>query len=80
MPFTLFVHMISDEPFLLDVEELPNPSDNLIIGRHPRRRDNKEVTYILSEVTTVILPMTRVTFLEVMPSGEEEDIFKPFRE
>ncbi len=80
MPFTLFVHLTSEEPFLLDVEELPKPSDNLIIGRHPRRRDNKEVPYILSDVTTIILPWTRISFLEVMPTGEEEDIFKPFRE
>jgi hypothetical protein len=80
MPVTLFVHLVSEEPFLLDVEELPTPSDALIIGRHPRRRDNKEVAYILSEVTTVIIPLSRISFVEVMPSGEEEDIFKPFRE
>ncbi|MCC6614116.1 MAG: hypothetical protein IT320_11610 [Anaerolineae bacterium] len=80
MPYTLFVHLVGDEPFLLEVEELPNPTDTLIIGKHPRRRDNKNVSYILEEVTTVIFPLTRISFLEVMPSGEEEDIFKPFRE
>ncbi len=80
MPFTLFVHLISEEPFLLDVEEFPKPTDTLIMGRHPRRRDNKEVPYILTEVTTVIIPLARISFLEVMPTGEEEDIFKPFRE
>jgi hypothetical protein len=80
MPVTLFVHLVSEEPFLLDLEELPSPSDNMIVGRHPRRRDNKEVPYILSEVTTVLIPLSRISFVEVMPSGEEEDIFKPFRE
>lgn len=80
MPYTLFVHLVGEEPFLLEVEELPNPTDTLITGKHPRRRDNKNVPYILEEVTTVIFPLTRISFLEVMPSGEEEDIFKPFRE
>lgn len=80
MPYTLFVHMIGEEPFLLEVEDLPNPTDTLIIGKHPRRRDNKNVPYILEEVTTVVFPLARINFLEVMPSGEEEDIFKPFRE
>lgn len=80
MPYTLFVHLVGDEPFLLEVEDMPGPQDTLLIGKHPRRRDNKSVSYILEEVTTVILPLTRISFLEVMPSGEEEDIFKPFRE
>lgn len=80
MPFTVHLHLVDAEPFLLEVEDLPNPTDTLIIGRHPRRRDNKSVPFILEEVTTVIFPLTRISFLEVMPSGEEEDIFKPFRE
>jgi hypothetical protein len=80
MPYTLFVHLLNDEPFLLEVEDLPNATDTIIIGKHPRKRDNKSVPFIMEEVTTVVLPLSRITFMEVMPSGEEEDIFKPFRE
>jgi hypothetical protein len=80
MPYTLLVHLTNDDPFLLEVEDLPNPTDTILTGKHPRRRDNKNVHYILEEVTTVIFPMSRVNFIEVMPSGEEEDIFKPYRE
>jgi hypothetical protein len=80
MPYTLYVHLLNDEPFLLEVEDLPNTTDTIIIGKHPRKRDNKSVPFIMEEVTTVVLPLSRITFMEVMPSGEEEDIFKPFRE
>lgn len=80
MPFTLHVHLTDTEPFLLEVDDLPGPTDTMIVGKHPRRRDNKSVPFILEEVTTVVFPLTRISFLEVMPSGEEEDIFKPFRE
>jgi len=47
---------------------------------HPRRRDNKEVQYILQEVTTVIFPMWRINFIEVMPTGEDEELIRPFRD
>ncbi len=80
MPFTLFVHLSNEDPLLLEVDELPGPHDTLLIGKHPRRRDNKEVHYILGEVTTVIFPLTRISFIEVMPSGEQEEVFRPFRE
>lgn len=80
MPYTIFIHLVNEDPLLVEVEDLPGPQDTLIIGKHPRRRDNKEVHYVLAEVTTVIFPIQRIHFMEVMPSAEEEEIFKPFRE
>jgi hypothetical protein len=77
---TLFVHLINEEPLLIEVDELPGPQDTLIMGKHPRRRDNKEVHYVLAEVTTVIFPVARIQFIEIMPTGEEEEVFKLFRE
>ena len=80
MSLTLLVHIANEDPLLIEVDQLPEKSDTCIIGMHPRRRDNKEVHYILPEVTTVIFPMTRVNFIEVMPSGEDEDLFGLVRE
>ncbi len=80
MPYTLLLHVSNEDPIVVEVERLPEPTDTCVTGRHPRRRDNKEVHYILPEVTTVIFPMTRLNFIEVLPSGEEEEVFKPFRE
>jgi hypothetical protein len=95
MAHTLYVHLMDSEPLLLEVEDLPKPTDTCVVGMHPRRRDNKEVSYLLwmhprrrdnkevsyllSEVTTVIFPLTRVSFIEVMPSQEDEEVFMPFR-
>jgi hypothetical protein len=80
MGYTLYMHFEKSEPLLLDVEELPGPQDNLITGRYPRRKDNKSVSYLDESVTTVIFATSTITFMEVMPSGQEEEIFKPFRE
>jgi hypothetical protein len=78
--YTLYVHIEGLENTLLEVEELPAPTDVILVGRNPRRRDGKDVPYILSEVNTVIFPLSRVLFIEVMPSGEEDEIETFIRE
>ncbi len=80
MAHTLLIHIANDDPIVAETEHLPEPGDTSIMVMHPRRKDNKEVPYILAEVTTVIFPMWRINFIEVMPVGEEEDLVKPFRD
>ncbi|MFO7320986.1 MAG: hypothetical protein DIU68_004600 [Chloroflexota bacterium] len=77
---TLFVHLNNAEPFKLDLDEMPKPGDQMIIGKNPRDRADREVNWIEDGVTTVIIPMWRVVYLEVLPSSEEETAFPlPFR-
>ncbi len=80
MPHLLLLHVMNEDPVVVESERLPEATDTCIVGMHPRRRDNKEVHYILPDVTTVIFPMARINFIEVLPSGDEEEVFKPFRE
>jgi hypothetical protein len=80
MAYTLLLHISNEDPVVVECERFPEPTDTCIVGMHPRRKDNKEVHYILPDVTTVVFPMWRINFIEVMPSGEEEEVFKPFRE
>ncbi len=80
MAHILLLHVANDDPVVIETEKLPEATDTCIVGNHPRRKDNKELHYIMPEVTTVIFPMWRINFIEVMPSGDEEEIFKPFRD
>ena len=80
MPHTLYIHLANAEPVLLDVESLPAPADTCIVGTNPRRRDGKDVDFILGEVNTMVFPWHRINFVEVMPSGEEEEIVTFVRE
>ncbi len=77
---TVLVHIQSDDPVLGEVDELPNPSDALIVVKNPRRKDGKDVYYLDANVTTVIYPVIRINFIEIMPSGEEEEIIGFVRE
>ena len=77
---TLYVHIEGLETTLMEVDELPNVTDTLLIGRNPRRRDGKDVSFIMQEVNTLILPINRVVFIEVMTDEQEEEIETFIRE
>jgi hypothetical protein len=77
---TVLVHINNAEPVKLDMEDMPSPSDSAIIGKNPRERSEKEVTWIEDGVTTLVIPWWRITFVEILPSaGDEVEFPLPFR-
>jgi hypothetical protein len=77
---TILIHMTGEEPILAEVEELPETSETAIYCINPRRRDGKDLHYVLPEVQTIIVPWWRINFVEIMPSGEEEEIVAFYRD
>jgi len=77
---TILIHILNDDPVLGEVDELPNPRDQIIKVTNPRRKDGKDLPYLADNVTEAFWPFTRVTFIEVMPSEAEEEIFGFVRE
>jgi len=75
---TVFVHLVSEEPFLAEIEALPQPTDTAIRCLNPRRRDGKELHYVMGEVQVILVPWHRISFVELLPSAEEEEIVSPF--
>ncbi len=80
MAITLLLHIPNEEPIAGEADELPSPQDTLLVIRNPRRRDGKDIHYLEPEVTTIMIPISRVTLIEVMPSAEEEEIIGFVRE
>ncbi len=72
---TLLLHITNSEPVKIDVEELPNPTDVMIVGRNPRDRKDKEVEWLDEGVTTVIFPWSRINFIQIMPDRDAADEF-----
>lgn len=77
---TLLVHVMNDDPLMGEVDELPNPTDQIVVIKNPRRKDGKDLPFIEPNVTTLIWPLARVTFIEIIPSGEEDEIITFVRE
>ena len=80
MSFTVLVHVSGEEAVLGEIEELPSPQDNVVTINNPRRRDEKDLPYLHETVTSVIWPMWRINFIEIMPTREDEDLIGFVRE
>ena len=80
MTYTLLIHLEGSDPFVADVDELPSAHDQVIVVNNPRQRDGRDLTNLMPEVQTVIYPWNRITFIEVMPTEEEEEIIGFIRE
>lgn len=77
---TILLHIQNEDPVLGETDELPSGLDNFVVLKNPRRRDGKDLTIIDQNVVTVIYPIHRINYIEVMPSGEEEEIIGFVRE
>ncbi|NLG99922.1 MAG: hypothetical protein GX491_21400 [Chloroflexi bacterium] len=80
MMHTVLLHITNEDPVLGEVEALPSPSDMLVIVKNPRRRDGKDLPYLEANVSTAIWPVTRINFIELIPSLEEDEIISFVRE
>jgi len=77
---TIIIHMLNEDPVMGEIDELPTPSDTLLIVKNPRRKDGKDLTYLDPSVSTVLWPVSRVNFIEIIPIGSEEEIISFVRE
>ena len=80
MTYTLILHILNADPVVGEVDELPNPSDTMIVLNNPRLRDGKDVPYLAENVVTVLWPVDKLNFIEVTAGKEEEEIIGFVRE
>ena len=80
MAYSVILHIVGEPSILGEVDELPKPSDNLIIVSNPRLRDGKDVHYLEHNVVKVIWPLEKLALIEVLESEEEENLIGFVRE
>ena len=77
---TLQVHIANAEPIKLDVEEMPQMSDIAVMGSNPRDRQDRELNWVDDGVSTIIVPWSRINFIQILPDQEAQEEFPlPFR-
>ena len=74
MSVTILIHISNEDPVVGEIEEMPSPTDLNITVQNPRRRDGKDLPYLQGDVTTVIWPWARISFIEVLPTGIEDEV------
>jgi hypothetical protein len=80
MAYSIVLHIQGEEAVVGEIEELPAVGALTITVTNPRKMDGKDLPYLSENVVTVIWPMFRVNFIEVLPTKEEEEIIGFVRE
>lgn len=80
MAYSIILHIPGEPAVLGEIEELPKPSDTLVVVSNPRLRDGKDIHYLEHNVVKVIWPIDKVTLIEILESEEEEHLIGFVRE
>ena len=80
MSLRIQLHISNEEPIVGEVEKLPASTDTLLFIQNPRTRDGKDVRSLDPNVTSIILPVNRLNFIQILPTGEEEKVVGFVRE
>ncbi|MEW5938611.1 MAG: hypothetical protein AB1750_03015 [Chloroflexota bacterium] len=76
----VLLHLAGEEAVAGEVEELPKPTDNIITITNPRKKDGKELHFLDNRAVKVIYPLAKISFIEILSAGEEEQIVGFVRE
>jgi hypothetical protein len=77
---TVIVHITNEDPVVCEIDAMPEATDQILVIHNPRRRDGKDVHYLDEDVSIVIFPWHRINFIQVLPSGEVEEVIGFVRE
>ena len=80
MAYTVIVHLAGEASVVGEIDELPKNADTIIMISNPRLRDGKDVHYIEPNVTKVIWPFSKISFIELLESAEDETLIGFVRE
>ena len=81
MAVRVIVHIHNEDPFVAEVDALPDPRDNFVTLRNPRRKDGKSLSFITTGATAFLYPWSRVSFIEVLDgTTSHENIVGFFRD
>ena len=80
MAIEVILHIHNQDPIVGEIDEMPQPADQIIKVSNLRFRDGRELHFLDHGVTTVLWPVSQLTFIEILPGEGEEEIIGFVRE
>jgi len=74
----VIIHVQGGDAIMGEMEEIPDPQSNYVIFTNVRARDGKPVVYIDRDATRVMFPWHRISFLETLPTPEDQEEIETF--
>jgi hypothetical protein len=78
MAMQVIVHIINEEAFVAELEEMPPQGASYIVIANPRTRENKSLQWAINGAVRFIFPLARISFIEVMMSEQDREGIEPF--
>jgi len=78
MPIPAVIHIVGEDAFVADLEEMPNPTHTYIAMTNMRKKDGKLLPYITDGATSFLYAWSRITFIEIM--GDHPSASTPVRQ
>lgn len=66
MAITAIVHIVGEDAFMADLDEMPNPTHTFLMLRNMRKKDGKQLTYLSDDASAFLYAWTRITFIELL--------------
>lgn len=80
-PLKIRVHIMNEEPFDADMDEMPAPNATYIFIKNPRTKEGKPVNWVAGSATGFIFPFSRIAFIErLVGPFDVFDVEMPFRD
>ena len=80
MAITVVLHLPNTEPIVGELDDVPNPTDNLIVLNHPRTKEGKDLTNVSEQTGSIVYPMGQINFIEIISGKDDEEIIGFVRE
>lgn len=81
MAIRVVVHVMNEDPFVADLEELPPANATYLYVKNPRTRDNKPVPWAAERLRAVMFPLARITFIEeVVTQADEREVERFYKD
>lgn len=78
MAMQVIVHILNEEAFVAEMEEMPAQNASYIVIANPRTRENKHLQWAINGAVRFMFPMSRISFIEVMMSEQDREGIEPF--
>lgn len=66
MPIPAVIHIVGEDAFIAELEELPNPTHSYVIMRNMRKKDGKPLPYLTDGASASLYAWSRITFIEIL--------------
>ena len=77
MAIQVIVHVVNEEAFIAEMEDMPPTGASFIVISNPRSRENKSLQWAMSGAIRFIFPLDRIAFIELMMSEQDREGIEP---